>query len=231
LTRARLRPEDSVFADALIVGPALQIENYLQVSNIRAREALIEVTPHWGPQAPEVDRRGITKTNFDCRAVICITIEGIRWARRPRPTRHHCGRHSTESLPRRATDRSKSYRDVTLWVAMERDRGGVFTAPIPRGRAIAIKRHSALPAHRYRSEIRIGGYREVAPRNSRAPQFAHSDDDVHPHEAAELGKKAAPVTTGEQSPEAFLDCHILLSRSARHILARKYKKRRWPWAE
>src|ERR1700722_4779390 len=45
-----------------------------------------------------------------------------------------------------------------------------------------------------------------------------------------LGKKA-PLTTGEQSPEAFPDCHILSSRPARHIRARRHKKRRGPWAE
>ena len=82
-----------------------------------------------------------------------------------------------------------------------------------------------------RSQIRLGCYNlEVAARNSPATQFAHFDDDVPTHEAAELGKKA-PITTGEQSPEPFLGCHILSSRSARHILARRYKKRRWLWTE
>ena len=42
--------------------------------------------------------------------------------------------------------------------------------------------------------------REAA-RNSLAPQFARFDDNVATHKAAELGKKA-PLTTGEQSPEA-----------------------------
>src|ERR1700722_4923170 len=47
---------------------------------------------------------------------------------------------------------------------------------------------------------------EVAAGNSLAPQFAHFDDNVATHEAAELGRKA-PLTTNEQSPEAFPDCH------------------------
>jgi hypothetical protein len=62
-----------------------------------------------------------------------------------------------------------------------------------------------------RSQIRIGcDNLEVSARNSLAPQFAHFYDGFAMHKAAELRKKA-PLTTGEQSPEAFPDCHILPS--------------------
>ena len=52
--------------------------------------------------------------------------------------------------------------------------------------------------------------------NTLAPQVAHFDDNVATDKAGELGKKAP----SQQSPEAFPDCHILSSRSARHILGR-----------
>src|ERR1700729_1162133 len=82
-----------------------------------------------------------------------------------------------------------------------------------------------------RSQIRIRRDNlEVAAGNSLAPQFAHFGDNVAPRKAAELGKKA-PLTTGEQSPEAFPDCHILSSKPARRIRALRHKKRRGPWAE
>jgi hypothetical protein len=82
-----------------------------------------------------------------------------------------------------------------------------------------------------RSQIRIGRDNlEVAARNALAPQFAHFDDSLATHKAAELGKKA-PLTTGEQSLKAFPDCHILSSKPARHIRARRHKKRRGPSAE
>jgi hypothetical protein len=56
-------------------------------------------------------------------------------------------------------------------------------------------------------------------------------DEIAFWQAEDGSANKAPLTTGEQSPEAFPDCHILSSRPARHILARRHKKRRGPWAE
>jgi predicted RecB family nuclease len=119
------------------------------------------------------------------------------------------------------------------YVFSDKEGNDAYTAdwafnPLPACQLSVIQRFNVLCD---RSQIRIGcDNLEVAARNPLAPQFAHFGYRLATDKAAELRKKA-PLTTGEQSPEAFPDCHILSSKPARRIRALRHKKHIGLWAE
>ena len=68
---------------------------------------------------------------------------------------------------------------------------------------------------------------KVAAWGSLAPQFAHFDDNVATHKAAELWKKA-PLTTSEQIDKRFLTA-ISFHRGRRASIQAQIRRwRRWP---